>query len=924
MIRVLDKNLKFLDFLRKYTFSRYTEKFRGIGTFQIDAQTEENMYLINKSQQYFVLFDSTHFGVVTGIKKQSDEEYENTIVITGKMATDILSRRIVYQTIKFKGLSKDFVKAVIDNNLVSAADEQRNMNMVLKFDEPSFPSGRCMSIDKSITGGYVWDRIEPILDADRLGVEIIPYIQIEGQTRALESNISGWTLTIKGGIDRTKGNNRGNTPVIFSQSYSNIESSGYNTNSSTYCNVAYIAGEGEGTERKWFKKEINQADSKGMVGWNRSELWIDARDIQSTDDEGNTMTDAQYEKLIVNRVNEKSEDAMLSELYESTIVKDNKQYVYGTDYNLGDFVTVVDDELGIIIDTQITEITVSEQGSEVITDIGLTYGKIEKSVIEKAIENQRNSTSNESNIKYLENRIKEIESSGGGGGTPTPIDNIDNITVSFTEAQTRENIQTGEAVKTLFGKIKKVFSDLKSVAFTGNYNDLSNKPTIPTIPGSLPANGGSADTAINADKLDGKHGEYYLNYNNFINTPIIPDIPDTSGLMPKSGGMFIGTVKFGGNEALPLDRNLQYILGINAFDSGGMMRYSPIEDVSVGNSTKFAGMTETQWKQWINDAIENAPAKVALGDVKLLSAEAANGGIKLSWEDPDDVVFNGDTLAEYGGTKVLRKQGSYSVSETDGTLVVDETSKNSYKTNPYFDTDVEAGVSYNYTLFPRTKDNVVTLSDNNKISGMPLSFSNVLENNTWDQIAYASELGIASTLWNVGDTKDGCAIVGFDHDTIYNSNKKAGISFVCKNSSFSMSGVWHSSTSYATEYNNSAANSNLNFNSNGVYNSKIPEGIRKHIKQVTKQYINTISSVESSGFYLFLFSAYEIWGSSGSSYKEGEQYEGHSYIGYTSSDSWLRSRTGYSSKNAYYLTKSGSRSSAGVNYSKYYLYGFCI
>lgn len=30
--------------------------------------------------------------------------------------------------------------------------------------------------------------------------------------------------------------------------------------------------------------------------------------------------------------------------------------------------------------------------------------------------------------------------------------------------------------------------------FSGNYNDLSNKPTIPTVPSSLPANGGNADT----------------------------------------------------------------------------------------------------------------------------------------------------------------------------------------------------------------------------------------------------------------------------------------------------------------------------------------------------------------------------------------------------------------------------------------------
>lgn len=59
-------------------------------------------------------------------------------------------------------------------------------------------------------------------------------------------------------------------------------------------------------------------------------------------------------------------------------------------------------------------------------------------------------------------------------------DSKDN-TVTFTQASTRTNISSTEKHSTLFGKIAKWFSDLKTVAFTGSYNDLSNKPTIPTV-----------------------------------------------------------------------------------------------------------------------------------------------------------------------------------------------------------------------------------------------------------------------------------------------------------------------------------------------------------------------------------------------------------------------------------------------------------
>lgn len=52
-------------------------------------------------------------------------------------------------------------------------------------------------------------------------------------------------------------------------------------------------------------------------------------------------------------------------------------------------------------------------------------------------------------------------------------------TVAFSAAAERGNITTGEKVSALFSKIAKWLSDLKPVAFSGSYDDLSNKPTIP-------------------------------------------------------------------------------------------------------------------------------------------------------------------------------------------------------------------------------------------------------------------------------------------------------------------------------------------------------------------------------------------------------------------------------------------------------------
>lgn len=82
------------------------------------------------------------------------------------------------------------------------------------------------------------------------------------------------------------------------------------------------------------------------------------------------------------------------------------------------------------------------------------------------------------------------------------LDNVPNVatndqTPTFTEASTRANIVSGEKLSTLFGKIKKFFADLKTVAFTGSYTDLSNKPTSMQNPNSLTLTMNGSATSYN-------------------------------------------------------------------------------------------------------------------------------------------------------------------------------------------------------------------------------------------------------------------------------------------------------------------------------------------------------------------------------------------------------------------------------------------
>lgn len=83
-----------------------------------------------------------------------------------------------------------------------------------------------------------------------------------------------------------------------------------------------------------------------------------------------------------------------------------------------------------------------------------------------------------------------------------------NTTVAFSAASARENVKTGEKLSVIIGKIAKWFADLKTVAFTGSYNDLANKPTIPDISGKQDKLTAGTNITISGNTISAKDTTY--------------------------------------------------------------------------------------------------------------------------------------------------------------------------------------------------------------------------------------------------------------------------------------------------------------------------------------------------------------------------------------------------------------------------------
>ena len=80
---------------------------------------------------------------------------------------------------------------------------------------------------------------------------------------------------------------------------------------------------------------------------------------------------------------------------------------------------------------------------------------------------------------YRSGNVNLSKTNVGLGNVPNVTTN--NQTPTFSQASTRDNLVSGEKLSVLFSKIMKWFADLKTVAFTGAYSDLSGQPTIPTV-----------------------------------------------------------------------------------------------------------------------------------------------------------------------------------------------------------------------------------------------------------------------------------------------------------------------------------------------------------------------------------------------------------------------------------------------------------
>lgn len=340
---VLNRNFERIGLVDNADSIIWNKRYYETGEFEIYINAAlENANLL-KEDYYVMREDDDSIGIIEDIEYNEDEEEGEFLTITGKFAESILGRRIVWKQTNLYGTAEVGLRSLLLDNIISPVDEERKLDVI----QLGGLKGYTDRLEAQVTGANIESYIQEVCKKIGMGYRLI------------FSNKKFYFEFYKG-VDRSY-NQIVNPYVVFNKNFDSLLSSYYKKTTSKFKNVALIAGEGEGLQRK--TSVVGTA-----AGLSRKELFVDANDISSNEGE---IPISEYIRLLVARGEEKLTEHIITNEFDGTI--DIKNYKYKEDYDLGDIVTVENEQISLYMNARIIEVTevYDETGYEITPKFGV-------------------------------------------------------------------------------------------------------------------------------------------------------------------------------------------------------------------------------------------------------------------------------------------------------------------------------------------------------------------------------------------------------------------------------------------------------------------------------------------------------------------------------------------------------------------------
>lgn len=334
-IYILDTSRELLGIIDTYQSFIWTERYYEAGDCELYIPaTRENSELV-QAGNYIATKPNGMLCYIEKVEAKTDANNGMWLIVKGKDARNLLNRRVNIMRTYVTVYAESTINYLITHNVTDPSNTHRKIDGITV--NTALGKNDMYIVDMDFF--YVFDKVVEICRRFGYG------------SRMLWNPAAGtMDFELYIGTDRSKSQSDV-TPLVFSEQFENLVSTDYIEDYSTFKNMGYITGEGQGNER--LLATISKPDAAGL---NRYELYIDGGSISAKTDDG-TLNPQQYQSALQAFGWGELDKHLTTLSFTGTIA--NRMYTYGVDYELGDIITF-QSPLGVSYDARITQVIESD------------------------------------------------------------------------------------------------------------------------------------------------------------------------------------------------------------------------------------------------------------------------------------------------------------------------------------------------------------------------------------------------------------------------------------------------------------------------------------------------------------------------------------------------------------------------------------
>lgn len=325
-IYVLDNELNRIGLIDNFVSLIWTTRYYSYGDFELYVPINNELIEILQIGRYLQTTESDTVMIIEGVHMMTSAENGNYMTVSGRSVESLLTRRVLtYRTYLNGPLELCLINFVKNNFVDPLYGDARKIDCMATAE----PKGFTQTLDGQYFGNNVYELISQNCISNSLGFKM-PFVN------------GKFTFEIYEGKNRTRSQQE-NEPAVFSPQFENIVNTEYTYDTTERKNVAFVAGDGEGNARK------TTLVNDGIEGLYRYEMYVDARDISSVDENEHPIPTTQYLNMLSQRGKEKLSETITHPEYVGE-VNNFPEYC-----ELGDIVEV-ENEFGMVAKARVIEI----------------------------------------------------------------------------------------------------------------------------------------------------------------------------------------------------------------------------------------------------------------------------------------------------------------------------------------------------------------------------------------------------------------------------------------------------------------------------------------------------------------------------------------------------------------------------------------